>query len=111
MDITGDPNVFGKEKAKDLKESKKTFPVLLTLQRCSEREKIWLLRHVNRNPVSDEDLKRYLYLFKKYDVIEDTRKVIDNHFRQAYKKITKFETCKYNQDLIKLIDYVNRRDY
>lgn len=111
LDIIGNPYMFGKENGKDLKESKKTFPVLLTLQRCNVRERIWLLRHVNSNPVSDEDIKRYLYLFKKYNVIEDTRSVIDNHFQQAFRKITKFDDSKYNQELINLIEYVKNRDF
>lgn len=111
LDVTGDPQKFGKEIGSDIREGKKTYLILLALQRCNNREKMWLTHKMRNNPLSESDIKKIELLLQKYGVIDITKKKINYHFKRAFEIISTFEDCKYNRDITKLIEYVQKRDF
>jgi len=111
LDVIGDPKKFGKDIGSDIREGKKTYLILLALQRCNNRESMWLTRKMQRSPLSDSDIKKIVLLLQKYGVIDITKKKINYHFKRAFEKISTFEDCKYNRDITKLIEYVQKRDF
>jgi geranylgeranyl diphosphate synthase, type II len=111
LDVIGDPQKFGKDIGSDIREGKKTYLILLALQRCNNREKMWLTHKMRNNILSVSDIKKIELLLQKYGVIEITKKKIDYHFKRAFEIISTFEDCKYNRDIAKLIEYVQKRDF
>ena len=111
LDVIGDPQKFGKDIGSDIREGKKTYLILLALQRCNNREKMWLTHKMRNNILSESDIKKIELLLQKYGVIEITKKKIDYHFKRAFEIISTFEDCKYNRDIAKLIEYVQKRDF
>lgn len=110
LDVVADPEAFGKRKAGDIYEGKKTFLMLTALERCSdiEREKIsgWLAD----KPLNSNEVDEVIELFKKYDVISDTRQHFLEAYRRAEKALQQFGESNYKQDLQQLIKFLKNRE-
>ncbi|MGF1670890.1 MAG: polyprenyl synthetase family protein [Balneolaceae bacterium] len=74
LDVIADPLKFGKVNGRDIKDGKKTYLILLALQRCNPKEKIWLKHKLQNCPLSHIDINKIAELFEKYAIIQSTQK-------------------------------------
>src|SRR5690606_7101991 len=68
LDVTANPETFGKKWAGDIYEGKKTFLTVSTLERCTPSEKQWLTDKLNLpDKAKDTQLiEEIISLYKKY---------------------------------------------
>lgn len=111
LDVTANPDTFGKKWAGDIYEGKKTFLTVTTLERCTAKEKQWLTDKLNltdqkKNPQLIEEI---INLYKKYGVIDETDKKIESYYHIAENNLSLFDDSPYKRDLGNLISYLKNR--
>lgn len=110
LDITGDPDRFGKKWGGDILEGKKTFLVVKTLECCNEDEQRWLLDCIHNNNGSSEVVNHVLELFNSYEIIQKTESAVVRYYRRAEELLNAFEDSPYKHDLYKLITFLKKRE-
>lgn len=109
LDIIAEPEDFGKKKAGDIREGKKTYLWIRTFLECTDEEKNQMLGVYDQHDVTDAQVDTIIAYMKKYSIIDETSKLIDNKYRQIYDIIAEFEESTYRTELSKLIDYLRSR--
>jgi len=98
LDITADEKEFGKKIGGDLIEGKKTYLLLKALESVTEPEDKEMLHYVieNKGVKNPDDVFKIKEIYKKYGVIENTLKTIEDYTQKAneYLKIIKESEAK-----------------
>jgi geranylgeranyl diphosphate synthase, type II len=110
LDVMADPEKFGKRKAGDIYEGKKTFLLLSALERCSEAEQRKILELMADTPLSDSEVEEVIDLLERYNVIADTKEHYLEYYSRAEKALQQFGDSNYKQDLQHLIKYLKNRE-
>lgn len=110
MDVTADPEKFGKKRGGDISEGKKTFLMVKTLESCDRSEREWLTGSLKERPLQSQDIQNVLNLYKKYNVIESAETLLHKYYEKAAHALNLFGDSNYKQDLQQLINYLKRRD-
>ena len=110
LDVTADPEKFGKKQSGDIHEGKKTFLMVKTLESCNPHEQEQLMNCLNKKTLQAEDIQRVLSLYKKYDVIDTAETLLNEYYEKAINSLNQFGDSNYKQDLQQLINYLKRRD-
>lgn len=111
LDVTADPEKFGKQPAGDVREGKKTFLMLKTLERCNEVERDWLTHCLKNKPLNDEDVAKVVELYKNYGITHEARRLMTSYYDDAKEALQKFDDSNYKRDLQQLLTYLEKRDY
>lgn len=113
LDYTAEAKGLGKKLGKDIEEGKITLPMiyLLKVATNSERQEIErIISESNEKGLHDNELKRLLQLFSKYQIIEKSiekaQKIIDD----AKSELNLFPDSKEKQALLVMADYAMQRD-
>ena len=109
LDIIAEPEDFGKKKAGDIREGKKTYLWLRTFMECTDKERNHMLEVYTHDELTDEQVHTIISMMEKYGIIEETSELIDNNYRQIYDIIGEFEESIYRTELSRLIDYLRSR--
>lgn len=110
LDVVADPDTFGKRKAGDIYEGKKTFLMLTALERCSENEREKITACLADKPLSSKEVGEIISLFESCNVISDTRKHFLKAYNRAEKALQQFGESNYKQDLQQLIKFLKNRE-
>ncbi len=110
LDVVADPEKFGKRKAGDIYEGKKTFLLLTALERCSDSEKEELLGFLKNKPLSDSQVNQVISLFNRHGVLDDIRQEFLSQYKKAENALKRFDDSVYKQDLQQLINYLKNRE-
>lgn len=110
MDVTADPEKFGKKQGGDISEGKKTFLMVKTLESCTADERKWLTELLKNRPLQSEDVQSVLKLYEKYNVTESAESILKRYYEKAIENLNQFGDSNYKQDLQQLINYLKRRD-
>jgi geranylgeranyl diphosphate synthase type II len=110
MDVTADPEKFGKKQGGDISEGKKTFLMVKTLESCKPDERKWLTDLLNDRPLQSKDVQSVLALYEKYNVTESAESLLKTYYEKAIDNLNQFGDSNYKQDLQQLINYLKRRD-
>lgn len=111
LDVTADPEKFGKKKSGDIWEGKKTFLMVKTLECCNSEEREWLTDCLSNRPMQADDVQNILSLYKKYDVAGAAESLLNNYYQKSMNILDQFGDSNYKQDLQQLINYLKRRDF
>ena len=85
LDAFGDPEKFGKEVGGDIKQNKKTFLLLHSLEVASEEQKVKLLNLMNDN--SDDKVQQVLEIYKDCNVQSWANELKKKYFDAALKHL------------------------
>jgi geranylgeranyl diphosphate synthase type II len=110
MDVTADPEKFGKKKSGDIWEGKKTFLMVKTLECCDPDEREWLTECLKNRPLDSGEVEIVLKLYRKYGVSESAEVLLNQYYEKALNILDQFGDSNYKQDLQQLINYLKRRD-
>ncbi|MDX1640355.1 MAG: polyprenyl synthetase family protein [Balneolaceae bacterium] len=110
MDLTADPEKFGKKQGGDIWEGKKTFLMVRTLESCNTDEREWLTGRLENRPLTSDDVREVLKLYKKYRVNEKAEVLLNTYYEKAINILDRFGDSTYKQDLQNLINYLKQRD-
>lgn len=111
LDVTADPQKFGKKQGGDICEGKKTILMLTTLERCTTDERERITNAIAEGPLSEEMIQWVSGLFHQYEAIKTAKEMMDTYYAKAEKAIQTFEDSPYKEDLTKLIHFLKNRDY
>ena len=86
LDIFGEDD-FGKQKAGDIIENKKTFLYLKTLEMAEDNDKKKILKLYGKEQFSEEKIESVVELFKKYKIPNLTELEIQKYTLKAHQNI------------------------
>jgi geranylgeranyl diphosphate synthase type II len=111
LDVFGDEKLFGKTKALDLLEGKKTYLLIKALSLAQGDDLVKLKKLIENKGISSDEIKDYIDLYRKLGVIELTKKEIE-HYNQLAKNILNDLSKKYDvTNLNQFLEYVINREY
>lgn len=111
LDVVADPDKFGKRVAGDIYECKKTYLMILALERCNKDQKKWLRECLRSKPLNDDDVQSVIELYTDLGVIEDTRTKMEQLYDAAEQSLKIFGESEDKRDLIQLIRTLKKRDH
>ncbi len=111
LDVTADPEKFGKRKGGDIYEGKKTYLMLQVLEHCNKDERTWLINCLENKTMKDVDVLRIIELYESCGIIEEAKNVMNQYYTKAEKALEMFEESKYKGDLLKLINFLKNREF
>jgi geranylgeranyl diphosphate synthase, type I len=89
--VTGDPSVTGKAVGNDLREGKKTYPILLALRRADGDDRSKILRIFGRKNASSDDLKQAVSAISTVGIDEEIRSRARTHIQKAIRTLATYE--------------------
>jgi geranylgeranyl diphosphate synthase type I len=85
--VVGDPNITGKAVGNDIREGKKTYPILLALKKARGQSKEKILKVFGSKKTSSIDLKEAVKIISEIGIDVEIRKAAKEHIRRAIKSI------------------------
>jgi geranylgeranyl diphosphate synthase type II len=111
LDVTADPKKFGKRVGGDIYEGKKTYLTILTLERANDKEKKIIETVLADQNATEKDINTVLQLMKKYEVLSDIAKEVDDHYESAINSLNNFLESDFKQELKNLLIFLKNRDH
>ncbi len=106
--VMGDPKVAKKPVGNDLREGKKSLPILIALKKSKDKNKRKLLKVFGNKNSSKKDLKEAVEIIRSLGIEEETRKKALRYSTNAKKSLEKY-SGKPRKELIDLLDFVVKR--
>jgi geranylgeranyl diphosphate synthase, type II len=111
LDVIADPEKFGKRVAGDIFEGKKTYLMILALERCNKEQQKWLMDCLKSKPLRQHDVEMIINLYREHGVIESAREKIRQLYIDAENSLEIFGESEDKRDLIHLIKTLKKRDH
>ena len=106
LDLSSDTETLGKPAGNDILEGTYTLPVLLALEK--DRIKIEDILHQVKN--SEIDLVEVLQEFNNDEIVEESNKFVNHHFKQSNEAIKNIEDKKISNILNNINEYLLQRN-
>jgi len=110
LDVMGDPEKFGKIPLGDIRECKKTYLMLLTLERCTAEEREKLNSWLRKKQLNDEETHTVMQYFKKYSVMDTASELMNFYYDKAKESLKPFADSNYKADLLNVLIYLQNRE-
>ena len=88
LDIIGKEDQFGKTIGSDLVEGKKTYLFLRALEKSNVKDRIELIKMIEHNGISRNEVQKYSKLYLKLGVIKDAEHEIMKYTKLAIKNLS-----------------------
>jgi len=111
FDIYSSEDVLGKNIGSDLRKGKKSYPVILFMEKAREEDKKLYYNSVNRTTLSAEYLPVIKDLFSKYDIERTVQKEVNNRIDDAQRVLRTIQNRTHIRDLFFLAEKIRRRKY
>ena len=105
LDLNSDTETLGKPAGNDILEGTYTLPVLLALEK--DRIKIEDILHQVKN--SEIELNEVLQEFNNDEIVEESNKFVNHHFKQSNEAIKNIEDKKISNILNNINEYLLQR--
>ncbi|MDQ6723865.1 MAG: polyprenyl synthetase family protein [Thermoproteota archaeon] len=89
--IYGDSKITGKAVGNDIREGKKTFPILLAIQNLDPEDKSRLEKIFGKKKASDESIKEIVNKIALIGVDKDVRSIAQNFIEDAFEILHKYD--------------------
>jgi geranylgeranyl diphosphate synthase type II len=110
LDVTANPEKFGKQRGGDIIEGKKTYLSILA-SNTMDREKTELVNKVLRKEnVREADINQVIELYKEFHIIEETEKVVKSYYKDSLEILDQFSDDEYKAALSSLIENLQYRE-
>lgn len=100
---------IGKSIGDDFFESKVTIPIIISYQNADENDKKLITELFYKNLDSQikeqSDLDAIIEIINKYNAIEKSYKIAQNHYNLAVKNLAIFSDSKYKEYLLEILNY------
>lgn len=106
--VMGDPTITKKPVGNDLREGKKSLPILLAINRAKGRDKKIILGCFGNPKAKKENLENAVKIIKKLGIEEEVRKKANYYAKKAEKSLSKYTGIARNE-LVSLLDFVVKR--
>lgn len=106
--VMGDPKVTKKPVGNDLREGKKSLPILMAIKLAKSNEKKIILKAFGNSKISKKDLNRAVEVIRSLGIEEKVRNQALKYAEKSEKSLTKYKgTAKV--ELVALLDFVVKR--
>lgn len=106
--VMGDPEIIKKPVGNDLREGKKSLPILLAIKSASDKDKKVILKVFGNPKATKNDLKYAVNVIRSLGIEEDVRKQALKYAEMAKKSLSKYSGSA-KTELIELLDFVVKR--
>lgn len=111
LDATADPEKFGKRAGGDIFEGKKTYLIILALERANAEQSSLIQKTLDVENPAPEWVDEVLEIMTELNVLDDVAGEIDQHYKKAFHLLNKFKSSDYKQELEKLLIFLQNRDH
>ena len=106
--VMGDPKVTKKPVGNDLREGKKSLPILMAIKLAKGNERKTILKAFGNSKISKKDLNKSVEVIRSLGIEEKVRKQALKYAEKSKKSLTKYKgTAKV--ELTTLLDFVVKR--
>ena len=106
--VMGDPKITKKPVGNDLREGKKSLPILMAIKLARGKDKTIILKAFGNSKVSTKDLKRAVDVIRTLGIEENVRKQALKYANRAEKSLEKYQGSA-KIEMISLLDFVVKR--
>ena len=106
--VMGDPKVTKKPVGNDLREGKKSLPILMAIKLARGKDKKIILKAFGNSKVSKKDLSKAVDVIRTLRIEENVRKQALKYAEKAEKSLAKYSGSA-KTELITLLDFVVKR--
>lgn len=107
FDYTDDK--IGKPTGIDIKEQKMTLPLIYTLNKCSSKDKKWLINSVKNHNKNKKRVREVITFVKENGGIEYTTSKMKEYQAKAFEILNSYPDSPYKKSLSTLVNYVIER--
>ena len=104
--VIGDPLITGKAVGNDIREGKKTYPILLALKKSNRIEKDEILHFFGNKKSTDIELKNVVKILLSLDIEKEVRDKASYHMNKAIEHINKYENNYSKQTLLDIAKFI-----
>jgi geranylgeranyl diphosphate synthase type I len=106
--VMGDPKVTKKPVGNDLREGKKSLPILMAIKSAKGKNKTMILKAFGNQKASKSDVKKAVDVIRALGIEEDVRSQALKYAERAEKSLSKYSGAAKNE-LVELLDFVVKR--
>lgn len=106
--VMGDPKITKKPVGNDLREGKKSLPILMAIKLAKGSDKKIILKAFGNSKISRKDLNRAVDVIRSLGIEESVRKQALKHAEKAKKSLGNYSGSA-KDELISLLDFVVKR--
>ncbi len=106
--VMGDPKITKKPVGNDLREGKKSLPILMAIKLAKGNDKKIILKAFGNSKVSKNDLNKAVGVIRTLGIEENVRKQALKYAEKAEKSLAKYSGSA-KTELISLLDFVVKR--
>lgn len=111
LDVTADPEKFGKKVCGDIYEGKKTYLTILALERAADQQKRIIEKVLADDNPTRKEVDSVLEIMKSLNVISDITKEVDQHYENAINSLNGFNDSEFKHELKNLLIFLKNRDH
>ena len=106
--VMGDPKITKKPVGNDLREGKKSLPILMAIKLAKSNDKKTILKAFGNSKISKKDLNKAVDVIRSLGIEENVRKQALKYAEKAEKSLVNYSGSAKNE-LISLLDFVVKR--
>ena len=107
--VVGDPKVTGKSVGNDIREGKKTYPILLALKYAKSEKRDRILKVFGSRDASNIDLKEAVRTISSIGIHHDVKNVANEHIDRALKVLEKYQDSEAKRALRSSANFIVQR--
>ena len=107
--VMGDPKVTKKPVGNDLREGKKSLPILMAIKLAKGKDKKIILKAFGNSKVTRKNLNKAVEVIRSLGIEESVRKQAQKYSEKAEKSLSKYSGSA-KSELITLLDFVVKRN-
>lgn len=111
LDVTADPDKFGKIRGGDILEGKKTCLYVIARQNGSPAQREDLYNKVHLQQISKNDVDQVIALYEETGALEAAAERVERSYSQAVELTEQFDDSVYKEDLLTLLNFLHKRDH
>jgi len=106
--VMGDPKITKKPVGNDLREGKKSLPILMAIKLARGNDKKVILKAFGNSKISRKDLNKAVQVIRSLGIEQNVRKQALKYAEKAEKSLTKY-SGPAKVEFISLLDFVVKR--
>jgi geranylgeranyl diphosphate synthase type I len=106
--VMGDPKITKKPVGNDLREGKKSLPILMAIKLAKGNDKKIILKAFGNSKIARKDLDKAIDVIRSLGIEENVRKQALKYAEKAEKSLAKY-SGPAKTELISLLDFVVKR--
>ena len=109
FDYTQNP-LIGKPTGIDIREKKMTLPLIYTLNKVDDKTKQYIINTIKNDSKNSKKVEEIIKLVKSNNGLDYAEKKMNSYYQQALNILEEFPNNEAKNSLIKLLEYVIKRE-